>query len=119
MNSLRDLVARWGDKATDLRRYAPEVANAIEDCASELSVALGAESDTPLTFAEAAAESGYSAEHLRKLVASGKIENAGRPNAPRIRRADLPIKPGSRSKPAVAGFDPQAFARSLTGGGVR
>ena len=51
--------------------------------------------ETPLTLPEAAALSGYSTDHLGRLVREGKIPNAGRPNAPRIRRQDLPRKPSS------------------------
>ena len=44
----------------------------------------------PLTVA--ADESGYSASWLGKLISDGVIDNAGRPNAPMIRRKDLPRK---------------------------
>ncbi len=45
-----------------------------------------------LTLTEAARESGYSADHLGRLVKAGAIPNSGRTNAPRIRRKDLPRK---------------------------
>jgi hypothetical protein len=41
--------------------------------------------------------SGYSADHLGELVREGKIPNAGRKNAPLIRRLDLPMKAGRRA----------------------
>ena len=47
-----------------------------------------------LTLQEAAKESGYGADHLGRLVRDGKIQNAGRRNAPRILRSDLPVKRG-------------------------
>jgi hypothetical protein len=43
---------------------------------------------------EAAAESGYAADTLGRLVREGQIPNAGRLNAPKIRRRDIPKKPG-------------------------
>jgi hypothetical protein len=46
-----------------------------------------------LTLAEAARESGYSAAHLARLLDEGRIANAGRKRAPRIKRGDLPKKP--------------------------
>ncbi len=46
-----------------------------------------------LTLAQAAAESGYSKDHIALLVASGAYENVGERGAPRIRRQDLPRKP--------------------------
>jgi hypothetical protein len=45
---------------------------------------------------EAARESGYSAEHLGRLIRTGRIPNAGRRSAPRVRRGDLPAKPAHR-----------------------
>jgi len=50
--------------------------------------------DTPLNLQQAAEESGYSADHLGRLVKDGEIPNAGRTKAPRILRKDLPRKPG-------------------------
>ncbi|HKV51093.1 MAG TPA: hypothetical protein VJO52_07835 [Gemmatimonadaceae bacterium] len=47
-----------------------------------------------LTLGGAAAESGYSTDHLRRLIRDGKVPNAGRRHAPLVRRCDLPIKPG-------------------------
>ena len=52
--------------------------------------------DTALTLAQAALESGYSASHLGRLVRSDTIPNVGGPNAPRIRRKDLPRKVAPR-----------------------
>ncbi len=44
----------------------------------------------------------YSADHLGRLVREGKLPNAGREGAPRIRLQDLPRKAnGAASKVAV------------------
>lgn len=48
--------------------------------------------DGILSLNEAARESGYSAEHLQRLVANGDIPNAGQKGKPRVRRGDLPKK---------------------------
>jgi hypothetical protein len=116
VNPYQPLVASWRDKASELRPYAPGPATAFEVCAVELEAALRANESSALTLPEAAAESGYSADRLRHMIGEGKIPNVGRKGAPRIRRADLPIKAG-RAKPAVSGFDAGAFARSLLPGG--
>lgn len=48
----------------------------------------------PLALDTAAEESGYSPDHLGRLVREGTLPNAGEPYAPRIRRRDLPRRPG-------------------------
>ena len=50
-----------------------------------------------LTVKEAVRESGYSESHLFHLLESHRIPNAGGPNRPRVRRADLPKKRQWRS----------------------
>ena len=59
-----------------------------------------------LTLDKAAEESGYTADHLSRLVRDGTVPNAGEPGSPRIRRADLPRKPGHRGQPASLVDDP-------------
>ncbi len=70
--------------------------------------------DELLTVAQAAAESGYSHEHVARMVREGTIPNAGRRRAPRIRRTDLPRKPGrALAAPSAASYDPATDARDL------
>lgn len=90
-----------------------EIARVYEIVARELDEALRVHGDTPLTLAEAARESGYSEDHLRHLVADGKIPNAGQKGRPRIRRRDLPRKPAT--VPTVTTYDPDADAATLAG----
>ena len=40
--------------------------------------------------------SGYTVDHLQRLVPGGQLENIGRKGRPRIRRGDIPVKPGHR-----------------------
>ena len=47
-----------------------------------------------VTLKEASLIGGYSADHLQRLVASGQLENVGRKGKPRLRRCDVPRKPG-------------------------
>jgi hypothetical protein len=67
------------DGATLARKYA-----------RELAAALRVDGGEALTYKQASLESGLSVDHLGRLVRQGKIPNAGRRGAPRIRRADLP-----------------------------
>ena len=50
------LVAAWRDKAASLRRYAPEVANTLDDVAGELEVSLRDTGADLLTLQAAARE---------------------------------------------------------------
>ncbi len=66
-----------------------------------------------LTLEEAARRSGYNAGHLGRLVRQGKLPNAGRPYAPRIRAGDLPKRAKNLARPTIERYDPIADARSL------
>ena len=112
MTSLHLLADRWREDAATLRAYGKEdAAKAAELHAEQLLEAVREAQDVALTLTEASNESGYSKRRLRELVAEGAIPNAGRKNAPRIRRGDLPRKPGTRGDP----FDPVAEARAILG----
>ncbi len=45
-------------------------------------------------LSEASRACGYTADHLRVLIKSGKLADYGRPHAPRVRLDELPKKPG-------------------------
>ncbi len=95
---LRDLAQRWHAEADTLGQWGDERGAAIlRRAATELSAAASDYEDEPLTIPQAHEESGYSCDHLRALVASGEIPNAGRKGKPMIRRRDLPLKPGHAS----------------------
>jgi len=98
VTSLDRLAERWEDDAELLRRYgAEEAAAAVERTASELREALQEADRETLTPEEAADLGGYSNSHLQHLVADGTIPNVGEAGAPRIRRSDVPRKPGHGS----------------------
>jgi len=92
--SLDTLHTRWRQKAELFRQHGHEAtARAYELCSSELEAALDAREDELLDLQEAAKASGYSPDRLGRLLREGKIPNAGRRHAPRIRRGDLPKRP--------------------------
>ena len=64
----------------------------VKEILADFDAVVAAEMEVTLNLQEAAAESGFSADHLGALVRQGKIPNVGRPKAPRIRRSDLPQK---------------------------
>ena len=87
------LVARWRAEAEVLRRRGAEsLATSLESCATELKEWAQRHQLELLTLEQASTESGYSYSALQHAVAEKRIENAGTPHRPRIRRADLPRK---------------------------
>ena len=122
MDLLRQTVAEIRDKAAEFRDdFGDEArARALEWAAARLDAALDDFSNQQLTLAQAARESGYSPEHLGRWIRLGKIPNAGRPNAPRIRRGDVPHKPGAlRPKPLTLMVDRTQIARSVVNSTTR
>lgn len=104
-----ELVQQWRTDAALLDRYEPNLARVCRDHADALDAAVRSVADDALDLATAAHESGYSPDRLRHMVADGKLPNAGRKGAPRVRRGDLPLKPKSGN----GRFDAQATARSF------
>jgi len=104
MSAMHDLIARWCSEAATVERCGHEsTGKLIRRLAIEVDEALKDDQDETLTLAEAALESSYSTEHLRKRVAAETIPNAGEQGRPRIRRGDLPLErvtqPGSPGTP--------------------
>ncbi|MYC52974.1 MAG: hypothetical protein F4X47_11730 [Gammaproteobacteria bacterium] len=101
--TVEGLPATWRRRAKGLRRYGVETsATALERCAEELDATLVQREETTYSLVEASRESGYSADHLGRLVRDGKIPNAGRPGAPRIALKDLPRKAHVPAEPRLA-----------------
>jgi len=102
--TLAELRNTWSQRRDEWRRLGVRVdgVRIAEEILSELE-SLDASGEQLLTLVEAAAESGYAADTLGRLVREGRVPNAGRPNAPKIRRRDIPKKPGAF--PNVASSD--------------
>lgn len=94
--TIETLARNWRLRAGKLRDWASaeEAARAWEEAARELEAVLAAEYHELLNLQQAAERSGYSPDHLGRLLREGRIPNSGRANAPRISVADLPRKPG-------------------------
>lgn len=89
------LAGEWEAEAELLRRRgAPHQAAALESAADDLRERIREWKVEPLTVAEAADESEYCERHLRELLSGERVPNVGEDGSPRIRRADLPAKPG-------------------------
>lgn len=114
---LRGLASSFRDQAAQVEPYNAGAAFAWRRAADAVEQQVGAALDEALTLEQAAAESGLSAETLRKKVARGDLPNAGRRHAPRVKRGDLPSR--GRRPTSTAGpnaFDPDAHALRLTRG---
>lgn len=73
-------------------------ARTLDYCADELTAAMLRAGDELLNLGRASEESGYSTDHLARLLREGKIPNSGRKSKPLIRRRDLPQKSRKRKE---------------------
>ena len=69
----------------------------------DLAAVAAGDSDDSLSLTDASKLGGYSTRQLSRLVKSGRIPNAGTPNAPKIIRLLVPIKPGVVIRSGVSG----------------
>lgn len=98
-----DLPETWRALATQLRSLGGDAqAQTLEWCADQLTSAILQKADELLSLHRAAEESGYSVDHLGRLLREGKIPNSGRRAKPLIRRGDLPLKATRRTAQACA-----------------
>ena len=116
--NLRSLADRWREEACRLRMLeAHGQAASLELAAKELDAQIALSRSELLTIREAAEESGYSEEHLRRLAREGElqVERNGAKSRMRIRRGDLPTKRrgDGRSKSEHVDYDADEDARSI------
>jgi hypothetical protein len=124
LQNLRTLTERWKEEAQRLRTLeAHGQAAALEQAARELDAELTRSESELLTIRQAAEESGYTEEHLRRLAREGALpfeRNGGRGRL-KVRRGDLPRKrseDGSSSTEHLdydASEDARDIARALRG----
>ena len=114
-----DFKAKWRTEAEAMRQRGVLANGAalVEEVLRDFDAVIRTQGDELLTLAQAASESGYSAEYLGALIRQGKLANAGRPHGPRIRRGDLPRK-ASRLPPRppsgnLVGATPRQIARAI------
>lgn len=105
--NVSELVERWRARSENLESWgASDAAKAFGVAADELERAIMTQAAATVNLTEASRESGYSADHLGRLVREGRIPNAGRKNAPQIRLQHLPRKPQVVSDPCGGAPDP-------------
>jgi hypothetical protein len=96
MTTLRELTGRWQARRAEWERLGVSVdgAKLAAEIVSDLEAIEHVHNAASVTLTEAHLIGGYSIDHLQRLVSSGQLQNLGRKGKPRIRRADVPIKPG-------------------------
>lgn len=109
--TLSDLRRKWEARLGEWRALGIRLDG--EKVASEVLADLqGLVAEDLVTLSEASRIGGYSADHLQRLVAQGTIQNRGARGRPRIRREDVPTKPGYGSAALpVCSRDDQLSAR--------
>lgn len=112
-----EFLRRWQTRRDDYARVSATVdgAKVLDEVIADLTRVLASESDTVLTLEAASRRSGYSKDHLSRLIREGVIANAGRRGAPRIRLGDLPQRAPTLGSRRESGYNPIADARALHG----
>jgi hypothetical protein len=116
---ITEIIQRWTDRQAEWSKLGANVNGAAlaAEVVADLEKIAASNGDAELTLTDASTLSGYSTDHLSRLIREGKLENRGRKGAPRIRRADLPLRPkGGIATARNNGYNPDTDARSL---GVR
>lgn len=107
-----EFVVRWRTHLSEWARVGALVdgAKLCQDVLQDFEAVTRAEDEAELTLAEAAVESHYSQDHLRRLHREGKLPAHRRGRRLFFRSADLPKKP-----PALgfSPYDPIADARRV------
>jgi hypothetical protein len=96
--TVAELVSHWEARTAEFSRLgalvdAGKLAAQVVTDLKQLQLQL-IDDDDDVTLSEASRLGGYSVDRLQRLVASGQIGNVGRKHRPRIRRRDIPVKPG-------------------------
>ena len=107
-----DFFTRWRTRQTEWARVGALVdgARLCEDVLQDFEAVTRAEDDAELSLSEAAAESGYSSDHLRRLHRLGKLPAYRKGRNLFFRSGDLPRKP---TAPNLSQYDPVADARRV------
>ena len=107
-----EFVIRWRTRQSEWARIGALVdgARVCEDVLEDFEAVTRAEDDAELSLSEAAAESGYSGDHLRRLHRLGKLPAYRKGRNLFFRSGDLPRKPAA---PRLSPYDPVADARRV------
>ena len=109
-----DIITRWETRRTEMSRLRSTVdaASLIEEFLTDLESLAGLES--PVTLSEASRQTGYSADHLARLIKNKKLTDHGRKHAPRVKVSECPRKTTLAKVNGIA-YNADTDARSLVG----
>src|SRR5437899_6286060 len=107
-----DFSVRWRTRLSEWARIGALVdgARVCEDVLQDFEAVTRAEDDAEISLSDAAAESGYSSDHLRRLHRMGKLPAYRKGRNLFFRSGDLPSKP---TAPRFSPYDPGADARRV------
>jgi hypothetical protein len=108
--------AKWEAKRNEFEQLGAQVNGAVlcREILSDWELVRTARDECLLSLAEAAAYSGYSSDHLRRLVREGKLVPAARRGRRLFfRAADLPKKPVVVDAALRTLYDASAHARQV------
>ena len=108
----------WGDvfaRSCESLRSQVDAAALIREVVASIRSIREASLNELVSLTEAAERTGHSPDHIGRLVREGKVPNAGRKNAPRVRVRDLltHLKPKLLAPFPSTTYDPGTDARSL------
>jgi hypothetical protein len=107
---------RWSNRKDDFARLGAQVdgARIVDAFLADLRELRESEDGDRLTLSVAASISGYSKDHLARLIRRGILPNSGRKNRPLLMRKHVPKKPNnSLARATDSGYDAVADARAL------
>jgi hypothetical protein len=106
------IITRWETRRIELAKLHAQVDGAalIEGFLGDLESLTG--NEPAVSLVEASRRSGYSADHLGKLIRSGRLQNHGRLHAPAVRLSECPKKTTLATNSGRA-YNADADARSL------
>ena len=89
--TLAELLLSWTQRRDEWRKLGVQVdgAKLAAEILAELEQLATADADELLTLTDAAREAQLHPDSIGRAIRQGRIANAGRPNAPRVRRGDL------------------------------
>lgn len=103
MTNPEGLIRLWREQSTLYERDGVvSTARVLQRCADELASTLREKGEIAVGLNEAARHSGYAPDTLGRMVRDGRLENYGRKNAPKVRLADLPLRPSRLPVPSPA-----------------